>query len=298
MKLRPATITGIIIAPIFAMLGIQYVAAQTATTSDSTASSTVIDASSTDTLTATETLEVATTTSLVASTTLETSDTASSTAATGTSTVETATTTPSIQVSTSTSEASSTSSAPVLPDFTAATSCDAIIAGVESLEDAYYSQNSTYFQILPGNALPTYESGTVASNLGEDIPGNVQVDIYDAPSGQGYQVTFQQDGTEYSTGEGPESADRSFTQVLPVAAAATSTLSAISATSTVAIDNPSASSTEALAATSTIPTASSTTPTLTASSTIDLSTSSTTPDVAFGGCWSVRPPQKTVRRTG
>ncbi len=56
--------------------------------------------------------------------------------------------------------------------------------------------------MLPGNALPAYESGTVSDDLGKNIPDNARVDVYESLGGDGYQITFQQNGTEYSYGRG------------------------------------------------------------------------------------------------
>ncbi|HEY4516867.1 MAG TPA: hypothetical protein VJG64_02875 [Candidatus Paceibacterota bacterium] len=95
---------------------------------------------------------------------------------------------------------------------------DAFSARIKTLEDTYYLQHGTYLQILYGNLLPTYESGTVAEKLGETIPDNMRVDIYEAPSGPGYQIIFQLAGIEYSIGKGPESPRRSYMITLPIVA--------------------------------------------------------------------------------
>ena len=40
------------------------------------------------------------------------------------------------------------------------------------------------------NRLPSYESGSVADDLGTALPNNVRVDIYDAPTVKGFQISY------------------------------------------------------------------------------------------------------------
>jgi len=56
---------------------------------------------------------------------------------------------------------------------------------VSALEDDYFKKNGIYLQILPGNALPDYEAGSVLDALGSSIPDGASVIIYESPAGKG-----------------------------------------------------------------------------------------------------------------
>src|SRR5262249_39073912 len=102
---------------------------------------------------------------------------------------------------------------------------------IAAAEDAYFQKNGTYFQVLPNNAVPSYESGTVTDAFGANIPANARIDIYQTPTGEhGYQISYQEGGTQYSIGEGPEANDRFYSNP-PEILTATST-PATTATST------------------------------------------------------------------
>ena len=95
------------------------------------------------------------------------------------------------------------------------------VEGISSLEDSYFGQHNKYLQILPGNALPDYESGTVAEKLGATIPADARVDVYEAPGGKGYQITYVEEGTAYTVGFGPEADSRTHSYALPLSATST-----------------------------------------------------------------------------
>ncbi len=92
-------------------------------------------------------------------------------------------------------------------------------ADVTALEDGYYKKNGRYLQILPGNRLPDYEEGTVAEKLGAGIPTGMRVDVYESPKGFGYQIIYEDSGTLYTVGFGPEAEDRTYAYSLPVPSA-------------------------------------------------------------------------------
>jgi hypothetical protein len=82
---------------------------------------------------------------------------------------------------------------------------ETVTADVAGLEDAYFQKTGSYLQILRGNGLPTYESGTIVEKLGKDVPADAWVHVYEAPGGKGYQVLYEDaDGTLHSVGYGPE----------------------------------------------------------------------------------------------
>jgi len=100
----------------------------------------------------------------------------------------------------------STPSAPVpSEEITDAPSPSTVAADVSALQDAYFQQTGSYLQILRGNGLPTYETGTVSEKLGENIPNDGWVHVYEAPGGKGYQVLYEADGVPHSVHAYPHS---------------------------------------------------------------------------------------------
>jgi hypothetical protein len=182
------TILGLVLAASLGYFGI--VRAQTATTADAT--------SSPATDTETEDDSATTTASPTATTPDSTTTTATDTAASGE------------VLGASTSESPSVAIAAISA------------AEVASLEDNYHRQNAVYLQVLEGNHLPDYESGSVAQMFGKYIPNNMRIDIYEAAQGDGYQIFYEENGVLHSLGAGPEAADRTFTRE-PAAVLATST---------------------------------------------------------------------------
>jgi hypothetical protein len=98
-----------------------------------------------------------------------------------------------------------------------------VMADVSTLEENYYQETGSYLQILRGNGLPTYETGTVAQKLGKGVHEDAWVHVYEAPGGKGYQVFYEEDGVLHAVGFGPEAAERTFTRSTIVAPSATST---------------------------------------------------------------------------
>lgn len=96
------------------------------------------------------------------------------------------------------------------------------VDGIADLENKYIRKNGKYLQVLPGNKLPEYERGIVNARLGDDLPRNYRVDVYESPLGVGYQVIYSESGTTYSIGYGPEATDRTYT-IQPQLNAASST---------------------------------------------------------------------------
>ena len=71
-------------------------------------------------------------------------------------------------------------------------------------EEEYFAKQGKYLQVLAGNRLPHYERGTVAQKLGQNIPADAHVDIYEGPHGKGFMIRYTKDGMVYSVGYGPE----------------------------------------------------------------------------------------------
>jgi len=112
-------------------------------------------------------------------------------------TANTATTSTDTTFATSTTQTIAATTTTATPDTStvastsipAATSTGTVADQISALENAYYQSTGHYLQVLPGNILPSYETGTVSADLGSTIPANARVDIYDAPSGKGFQIT-------------------------------------------------------------------------------------------------------------
>jgi hypothetical protein len=100
---------------------------------------------------------------------------------------------------------------------------ETVTADVSALQETYYQRTGSYLQILRGNGLPTYESGTVSEKLGGTVPADAWVHVYEAPAGKGYQVFYEADGVLHSVGYGPEAVERTFTLSTIVTPSATST---------------------------------------------------------------------------
>lgn len=127
--------------------------------------------------------------------------------------------------------ASTTDESTPVPEGTApvaenAPPMSADVQAVTALEEGYFAKNGRYLQVIPGNKLPEYESGTVAEKLGANIPSGVRVDVYEGPKGFGYSVTYEDKGTIYTAGFGPEAADR--TRSFPVPIVVSSSTEAVS----------------------------------------------------------------------
>ena len=77
---------------------------------------------------------------------------------------------------------------------------------------------------MPGNTLPSTESGSLQSKFGKALPENVRIDVYELPHGKGYQIYYEENGAAHSVGYGPEAADHTYTIEFPKPqASATST---------------------------------------------------------------------------
>jgi hypothetical protein len=103
----------------------------------------------------------------------------------------------------------------------------AAVGDIMTLEQQYMSKYGRYLQVIPGNTLPSTESGSVQSKFGKALPENIRIDVYESPHGKGYQITYEEYGVVHSVGYGPEAGDRTYTIALPVPA--------VSATSTQAV---------------------------------------------------------------
>ena len=84
-----------------------------------------------------------------------------------------------------------------------------------------------YLQVMPGNTLPSTESGSVQSKFGKALAENIRIDVYKSPHGKGYQIYYEENGVAHSVGYGAEAGDRTFTIEFPKPA--------LSATSTPAV---------------------------------------------------------------
>ena len=86
---------------------------------------------------------------------------------------------------------------------------------VATAEDAYFAANGKYFQVLPNNQIPPYESGTVTAAIGGTLPDpTYSVNTYEGPRGKGYFVTYSDITGFHSVGYGPQATD--FTSVSPL----------------------------------------------------------------------------------
>jgi IstB-like ATP binding protein len=92
----------------------------------------------------------------------------------------------------------------------------ASVSEIATLEQEHMSKYGRYLQVMPGNTLPSYESGSVQAKLGKALPENIRINVYESPHGKGYQIMYyEEDGVFHSVGYGPEAADRTYTFELP-----------------------------------------------------------------------------------
>jgi hypothetical protein len=93
-----------------------------------------------------------------------------------------------------------------------------------ALEQEHIGRYGRYLQVMPGNTLPSTESGSVQSKFGKALPENIRIDVYNSAHGVAYQIYYEENGVVHSFGYGPEAADRTFTFEYPKPApSATST---------------------------------------------------------------------------
>ena len=88
------------------------------------------------------------------------------------------------------------------------------VKDIENLQENYFAQHGAYLQILPDNKLPHYESGSVKGKLGKNVPAGYRVDVYEAPTGHGYQIIYQDETGVHSKGYGVEAKERTWTRPL------------------------------------------------------------------------------------
>jgi hypothetical protein len=103
----------------------------------------------------------------------------------------------------------------------------ASVGDIASLEQEYMSKYGRYLQVMPGNTLPSTESGSVQSKFGKALPENIRIDVYESPHGKGYQIYYEENGVAHSVGYGPEAADRTYTLEFPKPAPSATTTPAI-----------------------------------------------------------------------
>jgi len=72
---------------------------------------------------------------------------------------------------------------------------------LETAQEAHKNATGRYLQILKNNRLPSYETGSVRNKLGNTIPTNWEVQVYDEPesrgSTHGYYIMHSDDEGEY-----------------------------------------------------------------------------------------------------
>jgi hypothetical protein len=91
----------------------------------------------------------------------------------------------------------------------------AAVGEIGALEQDYMSKYGRFLQVMPGNTLPSTESGSVQSKFGKALPENIRIDVYNSPHGVGYQIYYEENSVVHSVGYGPEAADRTYTIELP-----------------------------------------------------------------------------------
>lgn len=99
---------------------------------------------------------------------------------------------------------------------------------IHALEQAYILKHGRPLQILSGNRLPHYETGTVKEKFGKNIGAAYSVDIYKEPDSRGgewgYTAEWEDEDGAYANGVGSLKAYRDFT-ILKTTNAASSTSS-------------------------------------------------------------------------
>jgi len=94
---------------------------------------------------------------------------------------------------------------------------------IVSAENAYYAKYGKYLQVMLGNKLPHYETGTIKEKLGKNVPANIVIDVYETVGGEnyqtkykGYQIQYEDDTAYYSLGFGIQAKERTWTIPKPV----------------------------------------------------------------------------------
>lgn len=100
---------------------------------------------------------------------------------------------------------------PQEPQLLEGTTAFSSMQDVITAEDTYFSQQGKYLQVLAENKLPDYEGGAnVDTKLGKVLPAGYQIHIYKSPTGDGYQVIYDDGITVDSRGFGPEAKERTY----------------------------------------------------------------------------------------
>lgn len=126
-----------------------------------------------------------------------------------------------------------------------ATEIDKIIQSVADSQAAYFEKNGKYLQVMDNRRLPDYEDGNLTEKIGGVIPNNVTVNVYEGPTGKGFQIVFRNKHITKAVGYGPDAASFTYTVGTPTmliaTSSATSTVEVVTATSTESISTSTAS---------------------------------------------------------
>jgi hypothetical protein len=120
---------------------------------------------------------------------------------------------------------------------------DSIIQRVADEQSTFYDKKGRYLQILEGGRLPEYESGDLQTDFDTSSLGHISVNVYDGPSGKGFQVVYRDKYVVRATGYGPDAAIFTYTNSL-VPDNISSASSTVTTTTAVVPDSPSATSSE------------------------------------------------------
>lgn len=84
------------------------------------------------------------------------------------------------------------------------------VSEIKAAEEAYFQKNGVYLQVLQGDKLADDQKGSASEILGVTIPPEMVIDVYDAPEGPGYVISYKDSTSKYSFGSGPEADKTTF----------------------------------------------------------------------------------------
>ena len=87
---------------------------------------------------------------------------------------------------------------------------------VAQAQETYKLQTGRYLQVLKGNVLPHYETGTVSGKLGKNLPDTMLVNVYEIDGQLGFEIQYEDAVYSYSYGFGPQSSERTSQTIKPI----------------------------------------------------------------------------------
>lgn len=86
------------------------------------------------------------------------------------------------------------------------------VSDIQTQEASYFQSTGNYFQVLQDGTSPQGVS------FAKKFPSGLRVDVYNSPTGKGYQIISISGGNINTIGAGPEAIDRTYQDLVPVSA--------------------------------------------------------------------------------